>query len=74
MKPNLSLVFSLACCTLAQAIAFNSASAQVTPDGTTDTNVSTGGNDLTIQQGDKAGSNLFHSFRDFNVPNRHLQK
>ena len=69
MKPNLSLIFSLGCCTLAQAIALNSASAQVTPDNTTDTNVNADGNDFTIQNGDRAGSNLFHSFRDFNVPN-----
>ena len=44
--------------------------AQVTPDGTTNTKVNADGNNFTIEQGDRAGSNLFHSFRDFSVPNR----
>ncbi|MGK7893106.1 MAG: filamentous hemagglutinin N-terminal domain-containing protein [Xenococcus sp. (in: cyanobacteria)] len=43
--------------------------AQVVPDGTTNTTVDVSGNDFTIEQGDRAGGNLFHSFSDFSVPN-----
>ena len=42
--------------------------AQVTPDGTTNTTVDVSGNDFTIDEGDRAGNNLFHSFSDFSVP------
>jgi filamentous hemagglutinin family protein len=43
--------------------------AQVTPDGTLSTTVtSTDGRNFTIENGDRAGSSLFHSFRDFSVP------
>ncbi|WP_019503941.1 filamentous hemagglutinin N-terminal domain-containing protein [Pleurocapsa sp. PCC 7319] len=44
------------------------AEAQVTPDGTTSTTVNQNGNDFTIEQGDRAGDNLFHSFDEFSVP------
>ena len=44
--------------------------AQVTVDGNTSTTVtSPDGNNFTINDGDRAGSNLFHSFQDFSVPN-----
>ncbi|ELS04097.1 filamentous hemagglutinin family N-terminal domain [Xenococcus sp. PCC 7305] len=39
--------------------------AQVVPDGTTSTTVDVDG---TINNGDRAGSNLFHSFSEFSVP------
>ncbi|WP_369792506.1 filamentous hemagglutinin N-terminal domain-containing protein [Xenococcus sp. PCC 7305] len=39
--------------------------AQVIPDGTTDTTVDVDG---TINNGDRAGGNLFHSFSEFSVP------
>ena len=42
--------------------------AQVTPDGSTSTTVDADGNDFIINQGDRAGNNLFHSFGDFSVP------
>ena len=42
-----------------------SAEAQVIPDGTTSTTVDVDG---TINNGDRAGSNLFHSFSEFSVP------
>ena len=45
------------------------ATAQVTADGTTSTIVNQNGNDFTIEQGDRIGSNLFHSFEEFSVPN-----
>ena len=44
------------------------ANAQVTPDGSTSTTVDANGNNFTINQGDRAGNNLFHSFGDFSVP------
>ena len=42
--------------------------AQVTADGTTSTTVTGDGNNFTIDDGDRAGGNLFHSFQDFSVP------
>ncbi len=43
--------------------------AQVTTDGTTSTTVtSPDGSNFTINDGDRAGANLFHSFQDFSVP------
>ena len=42
--------------------------AQVTPDGTTSTTVNQNGNNFTIEQGDRVGDNLFHSFNEFSVP------
>ena len=41
-------------------------SAQVIPDGTTSTTVDVDG---TINNGNRAGGNLFHSFQEFSVPN-----
>ena len=42
--------------------------AQVTIDGTTSTTVNADGNNFEINNGNRAGDNLFHSFRDFSVP------
>ncbi|MEM9271573.1 MAG: filamentous hemagglutinin N-terminal domain-containing protein [Cyanobacteria bacterium P01_F01_bin.143] len=42
--------------------------AQVTADGTTATTVNQVGNDFTIEQGDRIGDNLFHSFDEFSIP------
>ncbi len=69
MKQELSLLLSLGYCTLGQSIFLNPATAQITPDGTTSTTVDVSGNDFTIEQGDRAGGNLFHSFSDFSVSN-----
>ena len=44
------------------------ANAQVTPDATLNTTISQSGNNFTITNGSAAGSNLFHSFREFSVP------
>jgi filamentous hemagglutinin family protein len=46
-----------------------SVAAQIAPDGTTATTVDRSGNNLTVEGGDRAGSNLFHSFREFSVSN-----
>jgi filamentous hemagglutinin family protein len=51
------------------SIASLPATAQVTTDGTTSTTVNTNGNNFEINDGDRAGGNLFHSFRDFSVRN-----
>ena len=42
--------------------------AQVTPDGTVNTQVNLNGNVSEITGGETRGSNLFHSFQDFSVP------
>lgn len=43
--------------------------AQISPDGTTSTTVEAdGSNNFTINNGDIAGNNLFHSFQNFSVP------
>ncbi len=46
------------------------ASAQVTLDGSLNTNISQNGNHFTITNGSASGTNLFHSFGQFSVPNR----
>ena len=43
--------------------------AQISPDGTTNTNVDPADSVINIEGGDKAGANLFHSFEEFSVPN-----
>ncbi|WP_019506935.1 S-layer family protein [Pleurocapsa sp. PCC 7319] len=68
MKKRLSLLLFLVGCIIIPGILVKSATAQVTPDGTTSTTVDANGNNLTIQNGDRAGNNLFHSFQDFSVP------
>ncbi|MEL6459534.1 MAG: filamentous hemagglutinin N-terminal domain-containing protein, partial [Cyanobacteria bacterium J06621_15] len=44
------------------------ASSQVTSDGSTNTTVNISGNNFNILNGIKKGNNLFHSFRDFSIP------
>ena len=43
-------------------------SAQITRDGTTSTEVTSDNNNFTIDGGEQAGGNLFHSFNEFSVP------
>ncbi len=69
MKSSTSLVLSLAYCLLGSSLQSPPASAQITPDGTTSTTVNVNGNNFEINNGERLGSNLFHSFRDFSVPN-----
>jgi filamentous hemagglutinin family protein len=45
-----------------------SATAQITTDGTIPTNVNQNDNVTEITGGSQAGSNLFHSFKDFSIP------
>ena len=60
--------FRISLCTLIYLYTTNRAVAQVTSDGTTNTTVNSDGNgNFTIEQGDRAGDNLFHSFDDFSV-------
>ena len=68
MKKRLSLLLFLVSCIIIPGIFVKLATAQVTSDGTTNTTVDANGNDFTIQDGDRAGNNLFHSFQDFSVP------
>ncbi|BAZ46440.1 filamentous hemagglutinin family outer membrane protein [Chondrocystis sp. NIES-4102] len=42
--------------------------AQVTPDGTVNTQVTQNGNVAEITGGETRGNNLFHSFNDFSIP------
>ncbi|MGK7893372.1 MAG: filamentous hemagglutinin N-terminal domain-containing protein [Xenococcus sp. (in: cyanobacteria)] len=68
MKQRLFLLLSLGYWAINQGIFPQSTLAQVTTDGTTNTKVNVSDNDFTIQEGERAGNNLFHSFRDFSVP------
>jgi filamentous hemagglutinin family protein len=47
----------------------NAASAQVSSDGSLSTTVnSSDGSHFVIENGDRSGNNLFHSFREFSIP------
>ncbi|BAY22048.1 filamentous hemagglutinin outer membrane protein [Calothrix sp. NIES-2100] len=52
------------------ALSANSSVAQITPDGTVpnNSNVTLEGKTFNISGGSQAGTNLFHSFKDFSVP------
>ena len=69
MKSSTSLVLSLAYCLFDSSLQFSPTSAQIIPDGTTSTIVNVNGNNFEINNGERLGSNLFHSFSDFSVPN-----
>ena len=45
------------------------AKSQIIPDGTTNTTINSTNNTIAIDEGDRAGNNLFHSFEQFSVPN-----
>jgi filamentous hemagglutinin family protein len=64
----LSPWFSISLCTLSYLCATNNpASAQVTSDGTLNTQVTENGNTAEISGGETRGDNLFHSFQNFSV-------
>ena len=72
VKPSysfLSLGLGLIFCSVGSSLQSSSVSAQVTPDGTTSTTVDVNGNSIEINNGDQRGTNLYHSFQDFSVPN-----
>jgi filamentous hemagglutinin family protein len=65
----LSSWFGLSLCTLGYLYATsNKVLAQVTSDGTVNTQVTENGNTAEITGGETRGDNLFHSFQDFSVP------
>ena len=63
--PNIFLTGYLFFCSLLFSIPV---SAQIAVDGTTSTEVTNDNSDFTINGGNRAGGNLFHSFREFSVP------
>ena len=63
MKSSLILLSSL----LFESVFGCAAVAQITPDGTTTTTVTPIDTGLQIDNGNRAGGNLFHSFGDFSV-------
>jgi filamentous hemagglutinin family protein len=68
MKSNVALALAITV-PLMSLVHSQSATAQVASDGSLSTTVnSTDGVNFTIENGDRAGSNLFHSFREFSVP------
>ena len=68
MFKALSFWFGLSLCTLGYlGTTNNPAFAQVTSDGTVNTQVNTDGNTAEITEGETRGDNLFHSFEDFSV-------
>ncbi len=67
MQKELSLLLFLGYCTLSQGIFLTSAKAQVTSDGTVNTQVNQIGNTSEITGGEVRDSNLFHSFQEFSV-------
>ena len=69
MKPTITCLIQSSCLVFSSSLFSLSAMAQVTTDGTTSTTVtSPDGSNFTINDGDRAGANLFHSFQDFSVP------
>ena len=67
MFQDLFVLLKLSLCTFA-CLFVSPVSAQVTTDGTVNTQVNTNGNVSEITGGQTRGDNLFHSFQDFSVP------
>ncbi len=65
MKPLRTVLLGLL---ITSAVAFPGKS-QISPDGTTNTTVTPIDNGIRIDEGNRAGDNLFHSFEQFSVPN-----
>jgi filamentous hemagglutinin family protein len=69
MYKSLSLILALGCLGLNCLFSSLVNAQEVTADGTTNTTVNDDGQgNFNIEQGDRAGDNLFHSFGDFSVP------
>jgi filamentous hemagglutinin family protein len=67
MKLSLSALFGLSISTLGSLFISGDAIAQVTSDGTVNTEVNQSGNVSEITGGETRGGNLFHSFQEFSV-------
>ncbi|MCC0178031.1 filamentous hemagglutinin N-terminal domain-containing protein [Waterburya agarophytonicola K14] len=68
MKKALFFPLQISLCTVGCLYASSSIThAQVTPDGTVNTQINQDGNSAVITGGETRGSNLFHSFQDFSV-------
>jgi filamentous hemagglutinin family protein len=67
MKLSLSALFGLGISTLGSLFVSGDAIAQVTSDGTVNTEVNQNGNVSEITGGETRGENLFHSFQEFSV-------
>jgi filamentous hemagglutinin family protein len=68
VSKDLSPWFSISLCTLGYLCATNNpVFAQVTADGTVNTQVTENGSTAEITGGETRGDNLFHSFQDFSV-------
>ncbi len=68
MKQVISPLLQVGICTFSYLYASsNTTLAQVTSDGTVNTQVNQNGNVAEITGGETRGSNLFHSFQDFSV-------
>ena len=68
MKPSLFLLSSCGLYAVSQGLLINPAMSQIVRDGTTSTIVEVNGDNIVINNGDRAGANLFHSFEQFSVP------
>jgi filamentous hemagglutinin family protein len=67
MKLSFSALFGLGISTLGSLFVSGDVIAQVTSDGTVNTEVDQNGNVSEITGGETRGSNLFHSFQEFSV-------
>jgi len=67
MPRKLKLLLKIAGVVIGSLLFSPSTTAQVTPDGSLSTTVEQSGGESTIDGGERAGDNLFHSFRDFSV-------
>ena len=64
----ISFLYSTLCLVILDCLLPKTTTGQVTPDGTTATTVNQDGDNFTVEQGDRVGDNLFHSFNEFSVP------
>ena len=69
MKPGIISLYLLSTIALCN-VSLSPSAAQISSDGTLSTTVtSDDGINFLIENGDRAGGNLFHSFREFSIPN-----
>ena len=69
MKPGILSLYLLSTVTVYNGL-ISPSTAQISSDGTVSTTVTNNNTvNFLIENGDRAGDNLFHSFREFSVPN-----